>query len=172
MMGRSLKLLCIVSLTLNVFLLGAIAGGAYRWLAATHSAAATQPRSVRFAAEELSPERKKQFRLALRQARRDAAASIETARSGRLQIAGLLGAPQFDRAAVETALTNTREADMALRTRVEGAVVEFAATLTPDERVAMVDAMTRRGPLYVANPTAPASSPPASQSARTSAAAK
>jgi len=38
MMGRSLKLLCIVSLTLNVFLLGAIAGGAYRWLAATHSA--------------------------------------------------------------------------------------------------------------------------------------
>jgi len=153
-MGRSLKLLCIVSLVLNIFLLGAIAGGAYRWLAGASSVAAAQPRGVRFAAEELSNERQKQFRLALRQARRDAAPLIESARDGRQQVAGLLGAPQFDRSAVEAALAQTRASDTALRARVEDAVVGFAATLTPQERVAFVDALTHRGPLYVAPPAA------------------
>ena len=153
-MGRSLKLLCIVSLVLNIFLLGAIAGGAYRWLAGERSVVAAQPRGVRFAAEELGNERQKQFRLALRQARRDAAPLIKNARDERQQVAGLLGAPQFNRQAVEAALAQTRATDSALRARVEDAVVEFAETLTPQERVAFVDALTHRGPLYVAPPAA------------------
>jgi len=156
MMGRSSKLLCTLSLALNLFLLGAIAGGAYRWFAGDRpAAAAAQPRGVRFAAEELSAERQKQFRLALRQARRDAAPLMDDARNGRQQVAGLLSAPQYDRVAVEAALARTREADMALRARVEGALTEFAANLTPEERIAFVHALTHRGPLYVA-PPAPA----------------
>lgn len=157
MMGRSLKLMCTVSLMLNIFLLGIIAGGAYRWLwlVSEHPVAVAQPRGVRFAADELSTERQKQFHLALRQARQDSAPLLENARDGRREIASLLGAPQFDRPAVEAALARTREADTALRARVESAVVGFAATLTPEERRAFVDALTRRGPLYTA-PPAPA----------------
>jgi uncharacterized membrane protein len=150
MMGRSLKIAMIVSLVLNVFLLGAIAGGTYRF-AHQHTASAQQ-RGLRFAASELSSARQQQFRAALRQARRDAAPLIETSRDGRREIAQLLAAPALDRAALDAALARTRESDVAARARIETAVADFAATLTPDERVKLVDAMRRHGPLQGTKP--------------------
>ncbi len=73
MNSRSWKVVLVVSLVLNVFLLGAIAGGAYRWYAARDAAAplATQQRALRFAAQTLSPERQKAFAESLKNGRRD-----------------------------------------------------------------------------------------------------
>src|SRR5690349_18589076 len=110
MTGRSLKIVLIASIVLNVFLLGAIAGGVYRWVTHEHVVLAQQ-RGLRFAAAELSPERQKQLRTALRRTRRNAMPLIEASREGRRDVAQLLAAPHLDRGALDAALARTREAD-------------------------------------------------------------
>ncbi|EGD03475.1 integral membrane protein, partial [Burkholderia sp. TJI49] len=54
-------------------------------------------------------------------------------------------APQLDRPAIDAALERTRAADSALRAQVERSVVDFATTLTPDERAKFVDGLRRSG---------------------------
>jgi uncharacterized membrane protein len=147
-----LKTLLIVSLVLNIFLLGAIAGGTYRWVAKQKTDVLAQQRGLRFAAAELPAERQDQLRQALRQTRRESLQEIIGARSGRLDVVQALAAPQFDRAALDAALARTREADVTVRARVETTVAEFASTLTPDERLKLVDALERHGPLHVGPP--------------------
>ena len=57
----------------------------------------------------------------------------------------LLAAPQLDRNAIDAALARTRTADSALRAQVESGVVDFAATLTPEERMTFVEGLEKRG---------------------------
>ena len=152
MPATRLKTLLIVSVVLNVFLLGAIAGGTYRWMEKQKADVIAQQRGLRFAAAELPEARRDQLRDALRQTRRDSLPLIIGARSGRLDVVQALAAPQFDRNALDAALARTREADVAVRARVEGTVAEFASTLTPDERLKLVDALERHGPLRVGPP--------------------
>ena len=154
MSPRTLKTLAAVSLVLNVFLLGSIAGGAY-WLSgplAQKRTEAAQQRGIRFAAADLSPERQKQLREALRRTRRESLPLIRDARDGRIDLAHILAAQQFDRRALDDALARTREADLAVRARIEGTVADFAATLTPEERLKLVGAMERYGPLRAVPP--------------------
>lgn len=147
-----LKTVLIVSLVLNVFLLGTIAGGTYRWMVKQKADVVAQQRGLRFAAAELPEARRDQLREALRQTRRDSLPLIINARSGRLDVVQALAAPQFDRAALDAALARTREADTAVRARVEATVADFANTLTPDERLKLVDALQQHGPLHVGPP--------------------
>lgn len=151
MTARAIKALCVGSLALNLFLVGAIVGGAYRWFAARDAvptaagARAGAPTALRYAAQDLSPERRREFVDALRQARRDARPLTQQARAGRDDVLRLVAAPQFDRQALDAALANTREADRAVRERVETAVADFVATLTPDERATFAQGLKVRG---------------------------
>ncbi|MFM0302497.1 periplasmic heavy metal sensor [Paraburkholderia sediminicola] len=162
MNGRSWKIVLAVSLVLNVFLLGAIVGGAYQWFAA-HGAMtpvlAQQRTALRFAAETLPAERQKAFIDGLRNARREGKEFAREGREGRHDVLRLLAAPQFDRAALDAALARTREADSSLRAQVEGSVADFAATLSPEERVEFADSLKLRGqwrePQPAANPNKP-----------------
>lgn len=142
MNDRSLKIGLIVSIILNVFLIGGIAGGMAFWrlnpptsVAAPAAAAGTQPRRpLRFAADGLAPQQQRAFRQALRQARQDTLPQLRQAQAHRRDLVGLIGAETFDRPAVEAALAGARTADGAVRARVEAAVVNFAGTLDADER--------------------------------------
>ena len=154
MSPRTLKTLAAVSLVLNVFLLGSIAGGAY-WLSgpfAQKRTEAAQQRGIRFAAADLSPERQRQLRDALRRTRRESLPLIRESRDGRIDIAHILAAQQFDRKALDDALARTRDADIGVRARIEGTVADFASTLTPEERLKVVGAMERYGPLRAVPP--------------------
>ena len=152
MAPNRLKMLLIVSLVFNVFLLGTVAGGTYQWIAKQKADVVAQQRGLRFAAAELSKDRRKELRRAIRQTRMESLPLIADARNGRLEVAQVLAAPEFDRAALDAALARTREADIAWRARVETTVADFAAALTPEERLKLVDAMERHGPLHVAEP--------------------
>jgi uncharacterized membrane protein len=141
----------VISMMLNVFLLGTVTGGAYQWI--NHEKAvqsAAQPRGLRFAAAELPVARRQALRRALRETRRANLPMLAKAREGRIDVARSLAAPSFERAALDAALASTREADSAVRAGVEGTIADFAATLTPDERLKLVDALERRGPLRAA----------------------
>lgn len=147
MNGRSWKTLMVGSVLLNVFLLGAIAGGAWRWLAAHATAQAPQAQrlALRFATDELPPERQQQFLDTLKTARRQGREYAREGRDDRRQVLDLLAAPQLDRPALDAALARTREADSALRAQVESAVANYAATLTPEERVKFAEGLERSG---------------------------
>ncbi|AMM16121.1 hypothetical protein AX768_18035 [Burkholderia sp. PAMC 28687] len=149
MPAKRLKTLLVVSVVLNIFLLGTIGGGTYRWIEKQKADAIAQQRGLRFAAAELPQERRDQLRDALRQTRRDSLPLVLSARAGRIDVVQALQAPQFDRATLDAALARTRDADIAVRSRVEGTVADFATTLTADERLKLVDALQRHGPLHV-----------------------
>lgn len=147
MNGRSWKVLVAVSVLLNVFLLGAIAGGAWRWFAAHGMAHAPQAQrlALRFATDQLPPERQQQFLDALKSARREGREYARAGREDRREVLDLLAAPQLDRPALDAALARTREADSALRAQVETAVADYAATLTPEERAKFAEGLERSG---------------------------
>lgn len=152
MNSRSWKALIAGSLLLNVFLLGAIAGGAWRWFAAQDEhvslhapTAPAQRTALRFATDELSPARRQQFLDTLKAARRDAREPAREGREGRREVLSLLAAPQLDREALDAALARTREADSALRAQVESRIADYAATLTPEERAKFADGLARSG---------------------------
>lgn len=161
MNGRSWKIVLVASLVLNVFLVGAIVGGAYQWFAARGATAPVlaQQRALRFAAETLSAERQKAFVEGLKDARRDGRQYAREGREGRREVLRLLAAPQFDRAALDAALTRTREADSHLRAQVEGSVADFAASLSPEERVQFADSLKVRGQWREPAPAANAKKP-------------
>jgi uncharacterized membrane protein len=147
MNGRSWKVVLVASLVLNVFLLGAIVGGAYQWFAA-HGANApvlAQQRALRFAAQTLSAERQQAFIDGLKNARREGRQFARDGRDGRREVLRLLAAPQLDRAALDAALARTRAADSSLREQMEGSVADFAATLSPEERVRFAESLKLRG---------------------------
>ena len=147
MNGRGWKILLVSSLVLNIFLLGGIAGGAYQWFSTRNASRATvaQPVALRLAAEQLSADRQKQFVEGIKLARRETKQFARAARSERDEVLRLLAAPTLDRGALEDALKRTRDADIAVRTSVEESVVDFATTLTPDERIKLVEGLKRRG---------------------------
>jgi uncharacterized membrane protein len=145
MTGRASKLFLLGSLLLNVFLFGAIAGGAYRWVAAERPAAVAPVNGLRFATQDLSIERQKQFRQMLRQTRRDSLPLAEASRDGRIEVARLLSAASFDRGALDAALARTRSADIERRKRLEDGIASFAQTLTLDERLKLADGVARWG---------------------------
>ncbi|MGD9803125.1 MAG: periplasmic heavy metal sensor [Hyphomicrobiaceae bacterium] len=142
---RSRNSLLAISLALNVFILGAVAGGAYMWHALDPAKVAENQRALRFAAQALPPAQRMGFRQALAAARRAAASDIETARQGRDALARLLSQDALDQAAIDAELTKIRSADMALRTRLEQAIIDFAESLTPAQRREFVDGLRQRG---------------------------
>lgn len=146
MSSPAIKRWLLVSLVLNVFLVGGIAGGAWRWWTqgSGGTAASAQARGLRFAADDLSAEQRRAYLLGLRNARRESATSIQASRDGRQEVLRQIGEPQFDRAAVAGALARVRESDMAARVRVETSVVEFAASLSPADRQKLASGLERR----------------------------
>ncbi|MCF6102318.1 MULTISPECIES: periplasmic heavy metal sensor [Mesorhizobium] len=145
MSERSIRILLAVSLALNVFVLGAAAGAGYIWQAQQGQRdRAGDQRGLRFAAAGLSPDQRKAFRQALAEARRQSAADIEAARVGREAVARLIEAEPIDAAAVNETLASVRQADMALRGRLEQAIVTFATGLTPADRARLVDGLRGR----------------------------
>lgn len=156
-----LKRWLLLSLVLNLFIVGGVAGGAVRWWiterGAAASAAEPPQRGLRYAADELSAEQRRTFRLSLREARNAAAEPIQVAKEGRAEVLRLMREPQFDHVALTQALARTREADMVSRARFETTVVDFAKTLSPGERQKFANGLARRSAQ-----TPPAATPPKS----------
>jgi uncharacterized membrane protein len=157
MTSRSIRIILVISVVFNVFVVGAAVGGAYRWLSVGQHIKHPNPqqRGLRFAASQLTAAQQMTFRAALREARRESQPMIEAARAGRTETIQALGSATFDQAAASAALARTRDADFAFRKRVEDAIVGFAQTLSPEDREKFVLGLEERGPLRraVAPPT-------------------
>ena len=141
MSPRTLTIALALSLIANLFLGGALVGGA-AWLEGRPGTIAAG--SLRVAGSELSPAERRGFRVALREARRSVHPLLEDGRRARAEAATLLRQPVLDQAALDAALARVRSDDLAVRTAVEQRAVAFAASLKPEDRARLADAMVRR----------------------------
>jgi uncharacterized membrane protein len=127
------------SLALNVFLIGAVAGGA-GWLIGRSNPG----HSLETAGGRLPAADRKIFRQALREVRRESRDIILDGQAARRAAANLLQQPTLDTAALAAALERARSADATVRTRLEQRIVEFAASSSAENRRLLADALLRR----------------------------
>lgn len=138
---RTVIILLGVSVLLNLFLIGALAGGAV-WLKARHPMIVAG--SLRIAGAELPRSERRAFRAALRDTRHSMRPTRLAGRAARDEAAALLRQPSLDQQKLNAALARARAADFAVRAAVEQRAVAFAATLPQADREKLADAMERR----------------------------
>lgn len=144
--GRNLL---IASVVLNVFLAGALAGGAV-WI---KSGKQGQGYSLEAAGGRLPDQQRTLFRKALREVRRESRDVILDGQQARREAADLLRQPVLDTAALSAALERARNADVTVRTRLEQRIVEFAAAGSAEDRSVLAEGLARR------NGTQPSTAP-------------
>ncbi|MBN9222668.1 MAG: periplasmic heavy metal sensor [Mesorhizobium sp.] len=139
MSTRWVRGLVVASVVLNVFLAGALASGAV-WLKHARTGAGY---SLETAGGRLPEQDRKAFRQALRQVRMESRQLILDGQQARQEAADLLQQPVVDKAALAAALERARNADVTVRTRLEQAIVDFAANTSPENRSVLASALIR-----------------------------
>jgi uncharacterized membrane protein len=138
MSPRTLKILCAVSVLLNMFLIGGGIGG-LAWL---HSRPAVA--GLRAAGGDLPRQQRKAFRSAVRDARLEMRPTALEGRQARAEATTLLRAPTLDQGALNAALARVRASDIAIRTHVEERIVAVAGTFSPADRAILADGMQKK----------------------------
>jgi uncharacterized membrane protein len=146
MSDRARTIVLAISLAFNVFIVGAAVGGAYMWHASgSHRPGIAARGGLGRAAQKLPAAERKAFRQMLAQTRKSAVSDVVAARSGRLKLAQLMTADPIDRQAIDAQLSTIRQADSALRAKLEKTVIDFFETLTPPERQTFVEGLRGHG---------------------------
>ncbi|PHY22922.1 periplasmic heavy metal sensor [Caulobacter sp. BP25] len=109
---------------------------------AAQSAGAARPPLIS-AGDLLSPESRQAFRRALNEANRRNRPISQQARAERQAALAALTSPGYDPAEVSRRLATARDLDQQARANVEAALTAFTATLSPQERAALADGLTK-----------------------------
>ncbi|WP_244510976.1 periplasmic heavy metal sensor [Mesorhizobium sp. LCM 4576] len=124
---------------LNVFLIGAVAGGAGWMIGKSNPGFSLESAGGRLPAAD-----RKIFRQALREVRRESRDVVLDGQAARREAANLLQQPTLDSNALAAALERARNADVTVRTRLEQRIIKFAASGSPEDRKLLADALLRR----------------------------
>lgn len=147
MSRRTLVILLALSAALNLFVIGAVAGGWWMRerleIRRTPTAAAPAP-GWRAMGRRLSPEGREVFRETLQDLAPETAPLAAEGRRNRREAAELMAASTLDAAALNAALDRARAADLALRGKLEGAVVDAATRLSSTDRAVLAENLRRR----------------------------
>lgn len=136
-MSKRLRILLILSLVLNLFVVGGLAGSAIMWQRAQVSrpAAALGRPALRQAAAALAPEHRRQFRKLFRSTVETLRPDMQAARKARQDVAALLAAQDLDSQTLDAAVRRSREADMRVRVALEARVMAFVKSLPAHQRI-------------------------------------
>lgn len=141
MTGRRLRIVLAVSLAANLFLVGLLVGtGLFR----------DRPRGPRHAAfsqavEQLDPADADALRALMRTEAEQARPRVQALRAARREVEALMSRPDYDPAAVRSAMTQVRIEETALRDNLDAALIEFAGRLDPEERAAVAPLLRKGG---------------------------
>lgn len=146
-MGKSRTILLIVSLALNLFLVGAVVGGLVvgQRLRAERPALARGGPALWAAARDLPPEHRAAYRDVLRGEGGEVRQRLRAAREARVEAWRGLAAEPLDPAAVRRQLAAARTLDTEARGTLEDRIVTFAMSLPPQDRAVFVEGLTRQG---------------------------
>jgi uncharacterized membrane protein len=148
MSRRGLVIGLIISLAVNLFVLGGLAGALL--MGSPLHRPPPQPGPPRLAAlgAALTPDQRLAWQSTIRQAAQDAGPKLRQARMLRDQAWRSMNADTVDTQAVLAALSQSRGLEFQARSEMDRAVVGFTATLPADERRKLGAALSRnrRGP--------------------------
>lgn len=145
MFQKPRPILLVVSLALNLFLIGTVVGG----LVVGQRLRAMRPPPERggpplwVAARELSPEHRDAYREVLRGERGEVRMKLRSARDARTEAWQAMGKDPFDAEAVRDKLAAARGQDAQARGALEDRLVAFAASLPADERAKLAEGLAR-----------------------------
>jgi uncharacterized membrane protein len=142
MEGRGLKIALAVSLVVNVFIIGAVAGFLLTPVLAPPTAQAMKNPTIA-AGEQLNPDDRAAFHQMLSDASQASGPTVLDSRLARRELIQLLKTEPFDRAGATAAMARARADDQQVRARLDEAVLDFAAKLSPQERAAMAEGFRR-----------------------------
>ncbi|WP_206241250.1 periplasmic heavy metal sensor [Novosphingobium terrae] len=140
----SLRVVCLVSILLNIFL---VAGGIAAFYRLQAKAPMIGAGAMHIAGADLPKDERKALRQTLRAARKEVQPMVQDNRARRDEAANLLSAPVVDQPALLAALQKVREGDVALRAHVEERAVPFIATLPQADRIKLAESLQRKGVL-------------------------
>jgi uncharacterized membrane protein len=165
MRTRWLTVGLIASIVLNLFLIGAGAGVIALGVRMAHEtpAGARRPGALVTATEGLPQPDRRNMRLMMRDVLLQVKPDSDRSLALRRAAWGALADPQPDAAAINQKLAESRQADIAVRTRVEQSIVDYAARMPPADRAIFAAGMRRA--LIARTPAAPAATNAAVNSA-------
>ncbi len=147
MSPRKLKIALAVSVAVNLFVVGALAGGLVvgaRYLA--DRSPPPEPPAFRQSVDRLDPEQSERVRQSLRQSALEARDDFRRSRAARREAVELAGAESFDADAVRARLAESREAELRARARLEDGTVEIMQTLEREDRQRLSGMLMRQSP--------------------------
>jgi uncharacterized membrane protein len=168
-MNGRLKLALAVSVTLNVFILGAVGGVLYSNARSPTGMAMIGARHggpLGHAGDALNPADRAAFDRMLHDHIDAARPLLQDARGARREVLDRLSAQPFDRAAAGAALARAGDDELKARTAIEDGILDFAATLDPQEREKLALSLRLGGPFHRGgrprgpDPEAPPGAPP------------
>lgn len=148
MSRRTLLIALFISLAVNLFLVGTLAGG----LVIGHRLRADRPPPMQRgmsqplwrAGDRLPPQQAQAYRQALRGAGPELRQAMHGARAERAEAWRSLGAEPFDPAATKRRLAGVRGREADARGRIEEQIVDYAAGLPVADRAALAKGLTER----------------------------
>lgn len=147
MKPRGLIIALVISVAINLFLAGLIVGGVVvaRRVAEARPAEAAGPNRTPLwrAGDALPFPKRRAFRQMFRQAGLDTRDAIRASRAIRREAIASMEAPGYDAKAAIDGMNRARQLDGQARSQVEARILEFAATLTPDERELLAQGLRR-----------------------------
>jgi uncharacterized membrane protein len=148
MSRRGLIIALIVSVALNLFVIGGVAGAALMEFRGQAGPPFGPPRRPMFAmademAADLTPEHREQWLTTLHEAAVGAGPRLRQSHELRRQAWGRLGADPADVQAVLAELTQARQLELQARGDIDRSVANFASGLPPEERRKLADRLSR-----------------------------
>lgn len=145
MTDRGLKVALGISLALNIFVIGAVAGGLIMGVRGLDHRPNRERPPVIELVQSLDEADRAEAERTLRESGLAAREDFNTARRFRAEAIALAGAETFDRPAVEAALAQSRAAEAEGRTRLEGSLLDLMGQLDQADRERLAPSLARRG---------------------------
>ncbi|WP_312161675.1 periplasmic heavy metal sensor [Phenylobacterium sp.] len=147
MSRKALFVMLFVSLAVNLFLVGALAGGlvvGQRFRADRPPMASRPVQPLWRAGDVLPPDRAQAYRQALRDEAPGMRETMRAARAARQDAWRAIGQDPFDPVATKRRLAEIRAQEAGARGQIDDNVVDFAAGLSPADRAALARGLTER----------------------------
>lgn len=148
------KSITVISLALNLFVLGAIVGGGLAGLKVVHPAQielmsrqgpqfdGRRPSRADWLAQT-APERRREFRQLMMSELRGFRDMRDRLESSRRELIAVLSAPEFDPDAAREAIARVNSAEAEMRDAIQAAMIRVLENMTAEERAAAVEALKR-----------------------------
>ncbi len=147
MSRKTLLTALFASLAVNLFLVGAVAGGlviGQKVRAERPHMAQRQNPPLWRAGDGLPPDRAQAYRSALRDQSPEVREAMRAARAARMEAWRSIGQEPFDPAAAKRRLAVIRTQEADARGQIEDDMIDFAAGLSPEDRKVLARGLTER----------------------------